>query len=562
MELEEMLNELKQGLNLMQSGLINGASYIARRKRCAELCQAIGGSEKELEAIYHLTEAHGVGLRQLGLHERLKISKKEDRECLSFVSQEFAAAGPEGLLRRLRELPPEWTLIQLTRGFDSSENVPRTEGNAPKMKYFHITRLPCGTCETERPLTVDWFWPENFDRDPVDVYWEIKRTWKIDKGSANYINKLRKKVNELGENYCRDLSTSCFSVWRVLLLGKLIDSDLEAEIRTRLNYILNKVASNRNGTKISSRQLYLVYLLAEGSTLISEEEIDQGLVHIIPNDDDLQNELFNEILAIKACYTQLLSAKRHAVILILDDHLDLIPWESAPPFDNQPYCRMPSVHFVHMGYRIHRNEIKNGFLEILERETCFYVLNPANDLPSERIQNFLKTRFPSWVGVINEPPAPNQIIEALSSYKLFMYCGHGTGSQYLKSQSVMKINNLQSIQFLIGCSSGALVDHGGDIEMTGDILQYIVAGSGCAVAMLWSVTNTDADNMTMEMVNCLLPESSSNKLNTKNASSTKEPELLRAVAHARKCTKIFTNGAALIVRGLPAKIVSDKTADL
>uniref|UniRef100_A0A146LNI1 separase n=1 Tax=Lygus hesperus TaxID=30085 RepID=A0A146LNI1_LYGHE len=483
MELEKILNEVKEDLKLMPSGVINGASYIV------------------------------------------------------------------------------WTLIQLTRGFEPLENVvPRTEGNPPKLKNFHLTRMPCGTCETERPFTVDCFWPENFDRDPIDIYWEVKNNWKIDKGPAGYINKVRKKATELGENYCRDLSMSSFNVWRVLMLGKLIDADLEAEIRTRLNYILGKVASNRNETKISSRQRYLIYLLAEGSALISEEEIDLGLNQIVANDEVLQDELFNEILAIKTCYTQLPSAKRHAVILILDDHLDLIPWESAPPFDVHPYCRMPSVHFVHLGYRIHRNDIKNGYLEILERETCFYVLNPGNDLPSERIRNFLKTRFPSWVGVINEPPTPNQIIEALASYKLFMYCGHGTGSQYLQSQSIMKIDNLQSIQFLIGCSSGALVDHGGDIEMTGDVLQYIAAGSGCAVAMLWSVTNTDADEMTMEMVNCLLPSSPSNKLNTRNACTAREPELLRAVAHARKCAKVFTNGAALIARGLPAKIVSEKTA--
>jgi hypothetical protein len=35
---------------------------------------------------------------------------------------------------------------------------------------------------------------------------------------------------------------------------------------------------------------------------------------------------------------------------------------------------------------------------------------------------------------------------------------------------------VRPVQLLYGCSSAALKDHGGVVEMTGDVLQYAIAG--------------------------------------------------------------------------------------
>ncbi|CAB0018034.1 unnamed protein product [Nesidiocoris tenuis] len=150
--------------------------YLDVRKQCARLCLNMGSREKEIEAIYHLSETLAITLRREALRQLLdkpnqpvnaKPSGDREKEALRCLSLEYGSA--ELLLQRLKEMPSgesmlnlpwknskdfhnnlpsfaEWTVVQLTRELDPIEDlVPRPATKAASLGRFHLVRLPCGS---------------------------------------------------------------------------------------------------------------------------------------------------------------------------------------------------------------------------------------------------------------------------------------------------------------------------------------------------------------------------------------------------------------------------------
>ncbi|XP_024081636.1 separin [Cimex lectularius] len=556
MDKEEIIRNI-QTIIKAEPGKLNGPLYSISRRQMARLCLDAG---EELNAIYHLTESHGVGLRQATLFE---IAREEgnfrlDADIVSFTKG-YAKREAEGMLERLKEMPSEWTIVQVTREYDPFELFnPRCPETSPKLKGFHITRLPCGNAPSQLPLTVESCWPADALKDPVEGFWNVKKKLKMRQGVSSCIRKLRKEAADEAESYCRDFGRMALKQWVVLFLGKLCDKNLENEIRKKIDEVLKKYP------EVTKRQRYVIYLLAEGSVHLRDEELDDGIFSITIKNETLQDELYETITNIREDYSSLPVQRRYPVILILDEHLDLLPWENLLIFRRHPFSRVPSLHFAHSLYMLHKNEIKNGlrmFLrELPENEICYYIVNPEGDLPTveENLAKFLKKRFPNWVGIIGKKPSQEELISALTKSNTFVYCGHGSGSQYMASETVSKLK-VKPVQLLFGCSSVALKDHGGIVEMTGDVLQYAVAGSGCTVGMLWAVTSHDTDLMTMNIANLWLPGTAIDVKTFEplpEGKVKKEPELLRAIKESREVASLFTNKAAFIARGIPIKIVT------
>lgn len=65
-------------------------------------------------------------------------------ECLSLDS-EYVTKGYPGLIERLKEMPSEWTLIQITRNYNPKEIVtPRPADKPIEVGELFITRYQCG----------------------------------------------------------------------------------------------------------------------------------------------------------------------------------------------------------------------------------------------------------------------------------------------------------------------------------------------------------------------------------------------------------------------------------
>jgi separase len=134
------------------------------------------------------------------------------------------------------------------------------------------------------------------------------------------------------------------------------------------------------------------------------------------------------------------------VILIVDKHLQMFPWESCPVLRDEAVSRVPSIWFLrdrilHQRYLISRPQPQDGpmrtnktaednttlveqqdwrDLEVDGRKT-FYLLNPGNDLKNteEEFKDYVQAR-PGWDGVIGRRPLDMECIQGLSKNDLYM----------------------------------------------------------------------------------------------------------------------------------------------
>ena len=88
-------------------------------------------------------------------------------------------------------------------------------------------------------------------------------------------------------------------------------------------------------------------------------------------------------------------------------------------------------------------------------------------------------------------PTEAQLSQALASTSLFLYFGHGSGSQYVRPRTVKKLAQCPTT-WLMGCSSSSITDNG-EFEPSGMVLAYLLAGAPAVVGTLWDVTDRDCD---------------------------------------------------------------------
>ncbi|XP_014281234.1 uncharacterized protein Sse isoform X2 [Halyomorpha halys] len=483
--------------------------------------------------------------------------KSDSSEKLSFHSH-FAREGVNGMLKRLEEMPPEWTIIQLTRAVDPNEYFSIRQPNySPKLKDFFLTRFPCGNeLKKSIPVCTKLSWPEDAIGDLIQSFLNIKEKLGQRKGTSAHIQKMRNEASSDVERLCREIGPMCFKEWSCLTLGKLMNKALEEEIREAVD----KRIGNAN---ISIRQRYLCYLIGEGSCHLENGDIEVALYQVFEGNETLAVSVLECLIRIKETLeSRLHVAARHPVLLVLDDHFDNISWECTPLLKRHPVSRVFSLHVAHALFTSHKDHIKGGLREINESEVCYYVVNPDGNLPSveEHIPKFFRKRFPQWVGIIGKKPTEEELIKALTESNTYVYCGHGSGSQYIASERIQRLK-VKPLQMLFGCSSVALKDLGGHTEMYGDVMEFAIACSGCTLGMLWPVTCHDTDRITMVLANICLPGTpvDTNTFEEVQGKAKKEPELLRAMRQVRECVNLFSNGAALIARGIPIKLVPDKT---
>lgn len=220
---------------------------------------------------------------------------------------------------------------------------------------------------------------------------------------------------------------------------------------------------------------------------------------------------------------------RSPLILILDEALACLPWESMPCLADHPVCRLPCSAFVDRCAGAARE--KGG---AASAASAYYILNPSGDL--QRTQSTFEGRFSCspWEGVIGEPPSQDALFAGLQEKDLFIYCGHGDGSKYVAAERLQRLQRC-SVSFLMGCSSGALRRLGG-IAPSGTPLSYIHAHSPAVVSNLWDVTDGEIDRFSEALVGMC-------------EAGTPLPT---AVARARRACRLrFLTGAAAVCYGAP-----------
>lgn len=551
-EIEECLSQIKQ-MPLppfpVYENTNKAAAYISYRL-------------KEYDSVaYYLSEAHGGGIRsKLSLIMNPDTaSKKELNDCLSMNSK-YVTKRYNGLVERLKEMPSEWTLIQITKNYNPKDVVtPRPTDKPTEVGELFISRYQCGQKHKNiKPLTIKVDKARS-SLGQKTIFEVLKKSLEDTNDRQNKdpvaIRNLRDSASQSIKSISQEIHTSWLKHWICMLLGNYIDEKLSAEVYS----IIDNVIEEENMT-ISDRSRMILYQIMNAVVQLTNVEIKNILKEVDCSIEEM-NKFESVINKYKLNGSHLMLKKRHSVLLILDEHLECLPWETIPCLKRHPVSRVSSVHIVHRLYHKHKDSIQNGLMKI--KNQGYYILNPDKTLSNaeKRMSSFLKERNVNWDGIQSQEPTSEQFSSLLKKNNILLYCGHGNGTQYLHSLDLDKLD-LQCIPMLFGCSSVKHTDKGGRSNFVGASYGYLKAGCPCVIGMLWNVTSLDADNLARAMLNAWLP---GNPINLQEKWPKEfldqqdfhmERELLRTLAIARKTTRSFFNYAALVARGIPV-IMSD-----
>ncbi|XP_040437081.1 separin isoform X1 [Falco naumanni] len=227
-----------------------------------------------------------------------------------------------------------------------------------------------------------------------------------------------------------------------------------------------------------------------------------------------------------------------SLVLVLDKHLQKLPWESMACLQALPVTRLPSLRFL-LSYTLARKQQAGSVLSRgVNPSSTFYVLNPHRNLlgTEERFRGWFESE-PGWKGVTGAVPSVEQMQAALVEHDLYIYAGHGAGARFLDGQTIARLD-CRAVALLFGCSSAALVVRGG-LEGSGIILKYIMAGCPLVLGNLWDVTDQDIDRYAQALLRGWL-------------GGRPGTPLLPYAAQARQAPRLkYLVGAAPVAYGLP-----------
>ncbi|KAM9368190.1 LOW QUALITY PROTEIN: separin [Phaethornis superciliosus] len=227
-----------------------------------------------------------------------------------------------------------------------------------------------------------------------------------------------------------------------------------------------------------------------------------------------------------------------SLVLVLDKHLQKLPWESMACLKTVPVTRLPSLRFL-LSYSLAQKQQTGSVLSHgVDPNSTFYVLNPHSNLlgTEERFRDWFESE-PGWKGVTGAVPSPTRIQSALQEHDLYIYMGHGAGARFLDAQTLSRLD-CHAVSLLFGCSSAALAVRG-SLEGSGIVLNYIMAGCPFVLGNLWDVTDRDIDRYAQALLGGWLRGGPA-------------APLLSYVARARQAPRLkYLIGAAPVVYGLP-----------
>mmetsp|Transcript_31992 Transcript_31992/g.98727 ORF Transcript_31992/g.98727 Transcript_31992/m.98727 type:complete len:1622 (-) Transcript_31992:999-5864(-) len=239
--------------------------------------------------------------------------------------------------------------------------------------------------------------------------------------------------------------------------------------------------------------------------------------------------------------------ERQPLILALDKQLQCLPIEDLAVPRAAPTSRVPSLAFaLSLAARASLAGASHMTINILMRGCC--VIDPEANLPATRHK--LKEYFErikhnasiEWSCAalgreISVKDTTSHLTKAMPRCAAFLFCGHGHGAAY--SETAVN-SNCMAAMLLMGCSSGRLSQEG-DFEPRGVALGMLAKGVPIVVAMLWDITDRDADRMTVNLLQSMAKHP-----------NQPIPDLLNAAREQTKLRRL--NGAAPVCYGLPVSL--------
>ncbi|KAJ9118120.1 hypothetical protein QFC22_004021 [Naganishia vaughanmartiniae] len=332
----------------------------------------------------------------------------------------------------------------------------------------------------------------------------------------------RTKVNQIR---LEDAIVECFST----LSSKSDDQELEDLVYYVLDLYLY------NGIPVALAELDIEQLVLDVQSALSTFENDRRTESVSPQPEE-------------------------HIFLILDRHVQEIPWESIPILRGRAISRIPSARFLVDRLVTEEPRAKAedeiAYKKVIDAGNTSFVLNAAGDLKQtqERFGGWLNdmAKARGWKGIIDRHPTELELGSMLERSELMLFFGHGGMEQYIRSQKIRSLKKCAATM-LWGCSSGVLKDMG-ELDRTGTPYNYVLAGCPSLTAMLWDVTDKDIDKMAEAVMKDLqlMPSPEDEKISTIPRFTGKTRSIAQAVGAARdQCKLRFLTGAAAVTYGIP-----------
>ena len=84
-------------------------------------------------------------------------------------------------------------------------------------------------------------------------------------------------------------------------------------------------------------------------------------------------------------------------------------------------------------------------------------------------------------GISGEKPRARDLIATMKSHEMYVYCGHGSGEQYVPLPLMRRLDGQCPAALLVGCSSGRLRrPRASHYDPHGAVISYLMSGGrGC-----------------------------------------------------------------------------------
>ncbi|XP_032679875.1 separin isoform X2 [Odontomachus brunneus] len=388
-----------------------------------------------------------------------------------------------------------------------------------------------------------------------EQYWSMRREQD---------NKMKMAIDGLETIWLRE--------WRVLFMADPIE---DLEIVNEIHEVIDKlILDSKLSDKISKRCKWFLKKVSTGAGFLTREEIARAIKFLLPEYEKLANNIILSLYGMPYHIEKLKNTKRKTLVLIIDEHIDYLAFEAMEIIKSHPVTRFPSLHIAYALFKEHEDTIVEGCKIIKAKDNMgVCIVNPSGNLQKmeKRMKLFINFWLPQWRSCYNTEPSEEMFEDALVNHDILMYNGHGSGIQYLSGEDIEK-TKVRSTVLLFGCNSVKLLVIGGRYPPYGVTNQYLIACSPCLLGMLWEVTDFDIDKMTADFMSNWVPSTSDKtwaEVDTnswahgslkfaKSAEKNKaemESEMLRVVAKSKKVCSQYMTAAAIIVRGLPTRIV-------
>ncbi|KAL2037415.1 hypothetical protein N7G274_009900 [Stereocaulon virgatum] len=500
-------------------------------------------------------------------------------------------------------LPRSWTTISLTLS-ESREDIficKMAAGRAPFVLRLPLNRHSSIDCDEEA------FEFEQGKAELQDIIALANRS----ASEARDLSRTKAraewwKARESLDARLKDLLANIESVWlggfKGIFSQPAQDLELVSRFQQSFQNILDKhlpsrQKSGRGGqSSLVTLDLHVLELFLGLGCPDEIKEVDEALMDLLYfvvdilqfngernayDEVDFDSILIETIDALQQ-YHQAVEDKPHDdpeqhTILILDKSLHCFPWESLACLNGQAVSRLPSLSCLReriLQQQQQREQLGRSSLAIdglhVSRQGGATILNPGGDLKATqgRLEEPLQ-ELAGWEIIIQRQPTEAEMKSCLEDHELFLYFGHGSGSNYIRHRTIKNLEKC-AVAFLMGCSSGALTEMG-EFEPYGTPMNYMHARCPALVANLWDVTDKDIDRFSHSVLEKWglfgraqsqdIPVKKSAKQRGKSKarrvekieSHTKGPVSLdQAVAGGRdSCTLRYLNGAAPVIYGVP-----------